>query len=345
MIGTVQDATELRQAKLEMRRLNRALRTLSLCNTTLVHAVQEQTLVNDICRILTESGGYRFVWVGHAQNDEHNTIQPVAHAGHEHGFLDILTLTWSEDQSGQNPAGYAIRSKEAFITRDIVHDAQGFADWRMAALERGYVSVSPLDGSLLQFNQALCELLGYDRQTLAKKNVFDLYADTEAGLSMARQIFERFLQGESVRDFELQMRHCDSHPIWVTVCIDPVFDESGKVIESRSSVIDISTRKQAEEEEHRVAELAIQIGSRMGLDPFRLEGLRLGATIHYIGKIAVPSEILNRPDRLDPILFNVIKAYPTVGYDIICGIEFPWPLAKMVAQHHERLDGRLSLRT
>ncbi|OAI14380.1 hypothetical protein A1359_11205 [Methylomonas lenta] len=453
MIGSVQDVTELRQAESELKRLNRALRTLSLCNTTLVHAVQEKTLVNDICRILTESGGYRFVWVGYGQNDAQKTIHPVAHAGYEHGFLDILAVSWSEEPSGQNPAGYAIRSRETFIARDIFHNDQGSVEWRTAAMERGYVSVialpllsegevfgaividsadaeafdeaelllliemagdlafgirtlrnrlereraeaalkkteeryedlyekapnayvsvSPADGSLLQFNQALCGLLGYDRQTLANKNVFDLYADTEAGLSMAKQIFKRFTQGESVRDIELQMRHRDGHPIWVTISVDPVLDASGKVIESRSSIIDISTRKRAEEEERRVteqlqrsliqtiraiaitiekrdpytaghqervAELAVQIGARMGLDPFRLEGLRLGATIHDIGKIAVPSEILNRPGRLDLILFNVIKAHPTVGYDIICGIEFPWPLAKMVVQHHERLDG------
>ena len=453
MIGTVQDVTALRQAERETQRLNRALITLSRCNTTLVHAEQEQALTEEICSILIEFGGYRFAWVGYAQKDERKTILPVAHAGYEHGFLDTLNVTWSEGEEGKTPAGYAIRSGETFIARDIANAGEGFGPWRESALERGYASVIALplisqervlgaitidaaeaeafdqaelhlleemagdlafglrtlrnrrereraeaalketeeryeelyenapnaylsasaeDGSLLQFNQALCDLLGYERNTLAGMRVFELYADSVDGLARAKRIFAGFKQGKGVRDVELQMRHRDGRPVWVSVSIEPVLDETGKVIESRSMIIDISSRKRAEEEQHlfaeqlqrsllqtiraialtiekrdpytaghqeRVAELAVRIGRRMGLDEQRLEGVRLGAMIHDIGKISVPAEILNRPGRLEPELFSIIKFHPKIGYDIISGIDFPWPLARMVVQHHERLDG------
>ena len=81
------------------------------------------------------------------------------------------------------------------------------------------------------------------------------------------------------------------------------------------------------------------IGRELGMDEDRLEGLRLGAMIHDIGKIYVPAEILNRPGRLSKAEFEIIKSHPAVGYDIIKDVRFPWPVADMVLQHHERMDG------
>ena len=77
----------------------------------------------------------------------------------------------------------------------------------------------------------------------------------------------------------------------------------------------------------------------MGMDDDELEGLKLGALIHDIGKISIPAEILSRPGKLEPEMFGIIKTHPRSGYDIIRGIDFPWPLADVVLQHHERMDG------
>lgn len=91
--------------------------------------------------------------------------------------------------------------------------------------------------------------------------------------------------------------------------------------------------------QHQVAALAVEIGRRMSLDEEQLFGLHLGATIHDIGKIAIPAEILNRPGELTEPEFAIIRYHPAIGYDILRGIDFPWPIADMVHQHHERLDG------
>lgn len=91
--------------------------------------------------------------------------------------------------------------------------------------------------------------------------------------------------------------------------------------------------------QRNVAELSVALAEQIGFDSQAIEGLRLGAMIHDIGKIRVPAEILTRPGRLDEIEFGLIKTHPQVGYDIIKGIDFPWPVAEMVHQHHERLDG------
>ncbi len=91
--------------------------------------------------------------------------------------------------------------------------------------------------------------------------------------------------------------------------------------------------------QNRVAELAVAIGRELKLSDDRLEGLMLGATIHDIGKIYIPAEILNRPGVLSENEFGIIKTHPSVGYEIIENIKTPWPIKEMVVQHHERIDG------
>lgn len=91
--------------------------------------------------------------------------------------------------------------------------------------------------------------------------------------------------------------------------------------------------------QRQVAALATEIGRKMHLDENQLFGLHLGATIHDIGKISIPAEILNRPGRLSPPEYAIIRCHPEIGHEILRGIEFPWPIADMVAQHHERIDG------
>ena len=91
--------------------------------------------------------------------------------------------------------------------------------------------------------------------------------------------------------------------------------------------------------QRRVAQLGTAIGREMGLDPDHIDGLQTAALIHDIGKINVPADFLSRPGQLSDAAFQVIMAHPQVGYDIVQGIEFPWPVATMILQHHERLDG------
>ncbi|HZL64631.1 MAG TPA: PAS domain S-box protein [Thermoleophilia bacterium] len=91
--------------------------------------------------------------------------------------------------------------------------------------------------------------------------------------------------------------------------------------------------------ERRVAELAEAISATMGMDDEEVDGVRLAGLIHDIGKIAVPAEILSKPGRLSEVEFNLIKQHARAGYEIIEAVEFSQPVADMVLQHHERLDG------
>lgn len=91
--------------------------------------------------------------------------------------------------------------------------------------------------------------------------------------------------------------------------------------------------------QRRTADLACAMGSIMGLDDFKIEGIRLAATIHDIGKISVPAELLAKPTRLSDIEMELIRFHVKAGYEILKGIDFPWPVARILLQHHERMDG------
>ena len=91
--------------------------------------------------------------------------------------------------------------------------------------------------------------------------------------------------------------------------------------------------------QRRVAQLAIEIAREMGLPENSIEALSMAGVIHDIGKIYIPSEILSKPGKLSSAEFNMVKVHPQAGYEILKNIDFPWPIAEIVHQHHERLDG------
>jgi putative nucleotidyltransferase with HDIG domain len=89
----------------------------------------------------------------------------------------------------------------------------------------------------------------------------------------------------------------------------------------------------------RVAELAVAIAGELGLAENEILGVRLAASIHDLGRMQVPAEILAKPGKLSDLEFALVRTHSQVGYDILKGIEFPWPIADIVLQHHERIDG------
>lgn len=152
----------------------------------------------------------------------------------------------------------------------------------------------------------------------------------------------------------------------------PVCNSKGELIAAIETFRDITEHKRAEEEleksfkklqftleetvnalastaekrdsytashQHRVTQLACAMAREMGLSDDRIEGVRVAATLHDIGKIYVPAEILNKPGRLLDLEMGLIKIHPKIGYDILKSIPFSWPVAQIVLQHHERIDG------
>jgi PAS domain S-box-containing protein len=138
-IGSVLDITERKRAEEALHRANQALQVLSDCVQAIVRAKQEPELLQRVCSIIVQVGGYRLAWVGFARHDKARTVYPVAQSGFEEGYLETLNITWSDTERGRGPTGTAIRTGRPCIARDILNDPS-FAPWRVEATKRGYAS-------------------------------------------------------------------------------------------------------------------------------------------------------------------------------------------------------------
>ncbi len=139
ILETNNDITERKQAEETLRRLNRELRAISNCNQVLLRASDEQSLLEEICRIVCEDAGYRMAWVGYAERDEAKSVRPVAWAGTEEGYLAFANITWADTDRGRGPTGTALRSGKSCCVQDFAADPR-LAPWRESLLQRGFRS-------------------------------------------------------------------------------------------------------------------------------------------------------------------------------------------------------------
>ena len=215
------------------------------------------------------------------------------------------------------------------------------------------------------------ELLGYSAAEVIGKTPFDLMTSEDAG--RVKDMFATIVgKQKHFRLLENANLHKNGQVVFLETSGTPMLDAQGVFKGYRGIDRDISERKEAEKErrasaekleqillqtigaiaatveardpytaghQQRVALLASAIATQMGVSAEVIHGISLAASIHDLGKIRVPAEILSKPGKLNQIEYELVKGHSQTGYDIIKDIQFPLPIAQMVLQHHERLDG------
>jgi PAS domain S-box-containing protein/putative nucleotidyltransferase with HDIG domain len=229
-------------------------------------------------------------------------------------------------------------------------------------------TVGPV-GKFIEANPSIIKMFGYDsKEEFLSVNVADLYQHPED-----RQKFNgKMLEYGFVKDEELQLRKKDGTPFFCSVSAVAVKDEHGRVQFYDGIIEDITERKRTQEQLHeslerlqkitentleamakiletrdpytaghqkRVAILVLAMADEMRLPEGQKGALHIASLIHDIGKIYVPAEILSRPTKLTQSEFALIKTHPGLGSDILRKIEFPYPIADIILQHHERVNG------
>lgn len=292
----------------------RALAAMSATDAALIRAADEQTLAEQICQIMVNNGGYRMAWIGSPVMDQHCSIRILAQAGECSGYLERSQLSWADVPSGRGPTGTAVRTKKTQVSRE---DSGTMAGSKIEAGQLGYFAcvAIPLAGP----NGVFGVITLYSNDSAAfdddeVKLLEQLAADVSYGI-------------EAMRD---RKQHA--------VDLERLEKTMEATIQAIASMVETRDPYTAGHE-RRVAMLAGAIASEMGLDPERVRALQLAATIHDVGKIGIPTEILVRPGGLSPIEYSLVKTHPQAGYEILRNIDFPWPIAEMVQQHHESLDG------
>jgi len=223
------------------------------------------------------------------------------------------------------------------------------------------------DGAFKYANPLTCETLGYSLDELCTMTIHDI----DPNFPVERWP-EHIRELEQAGSLTFETHHRAKGGTEIPMEVTAMYLEFDGDKYDVGFARDITARKQAEEEarrqaeqlrrtvegavlalslvvetrdpytaghERRVSELATAIAVDMGIDGDALDALRLGGLIHDVGKVAVPAEILSKPGRLSEVELNLIKQHPQAGFDILQAIDFGLPVAEMVLQHHERLDG------
>jgi PAS domain S-box-containing protein len=310
------DITERRAAERTLRRLNHTLRTLSRGNEALVRAASETELLTEMCRVIVETGGYRMAWVGICQEDAAKSVTPVAWAGEVGQYLETAKITWADEARGRGPHGRAIRTGEAQVTQDVGADP-GMAPWQEAAKERGFASSVVLP---LKEASGVFAALTIDSGETGAFDTDELNLLQELANDLAFGI-------RSLRD---RRAHETLDQRWRT-SLEATVGAIANTVEMRDPY--------TSGHQQRVARLAVAMARQMALPEQQIEGLYLAGIIHDVGKINIPAEILNKPGKISKLEYQLIQGHAEAGYDIVKGVDFPWPIADMVRQHHERLDG------
>jgi putative nucleotidyltransferase with HDIG domain len=301
------------------------LSALSAAAAALARADSADRLVAEVCEAIAAQGPYMLAWVGKAEDDPEKTITVLGGAGSALAYLDNISISWSEHNvTGLGPAGLTVRTERTCVMEDSELDS-GFAQWREVARKFGIRSAigCPIpDGILHPFGV----LMVYSKLP-------DAFGPSEIQLfeSMAHEI------GFGVRSIERQ-RKLDDQIHEKELIQERLAGALKATIEAMSRTMEWRDPYTAGHQK-RVALISAAIAKKLGLYNEQIEALYMAAMVHDLGKVAVPAEILTKPSRLTDLEMQMVQGHAESGYQILKDIPFPYPIAEMVYQHHERLDG------
>jgi len=227
-----------------------------------------------------------------------------------------------------------------------------------------------LQGNIIYMSKNSELKTGYSREDVQGKNIKDLL--TPDSYEKAFQRIKKWIGGaKDLPPYEIKVKGKDGRIIPFEIATSPII-EDGRIKAIQVIARDITERKQAERKlqksfektnkilkgiinalvsiveikdpytaghQKRVAKLACAIAEKMHLPEERINALQLAATIHDIGKVNIPFEILSKSGRLNEMELAIIREHSLFGYKILKEIDFPWPIAKIILQHHERMNG------
>ncbi len=326
LLITLTDITQLIKSETELKHANRAYAALSEVNHDMMHFNSEYELLWNVCKVLVDKCGYLMAWIGDIQHDEQKSIKINAQAGNGKDYLKDAHFTWAVESRGMGTVGRAVRSGTTEVCQNIAEDPS-YAPWRDEASKLGYLSSLSIPMADRSGNAKGCSLM-----TIYASEI-NAFTQSEVNLleKMAADVFFglRILQTRKERDFALEKNQQQLAQLQETL------EGTVRAINCMVEIRDPYTAGH----QSRVAALASAIASHMGLSEEQIHAIQLAGELHDLGKIQVPSEILSKPGKLSVTEFELIKVHVQAGYDVLKNINFPWPIAQLVLQHHERLDG------
>jgi len=322
-IITFTDITEIKETEHKLSTQNWALSAYAAAISAQKQQTSPEALLQSLCEAITCESAYLCAWVGIAEDDPAKTLRIAACAGSAASIITGLNLSWSADTlTGHSTMGACIRANQVQVMQDS--ENYHLQEWRDRARLCGIRSsvAVPFGGPDI----GRCGLLVYAAHPEAfEKEAIDVFQHLAEQIGHGLRAIEqtRLLQAEHLRLEQTQVQLTET--LTATVA-------------AMSVTMEMRDPYTAGHEE-RVSGLAYAIGKKMGWSEDRLLGLRLASLVHDIGKISIPSRILNQVTPLTTAQRALIQEHPETAYQILKDVPFHWPIADMVRQHHEKLDG------
>ena len=323
-IAEFRDISEEKQKEHQLSAQNWALSAFSIAALALGRARTAEGLLQSICDAITAQSVYVLAWVGIAEDGPDKSMRVAASAGSALAYLEGMHLSWAENEAdGNGPVGRCIRTGTVQILEDS-ETSPVFAPWRERARQVGIRSCVSIPLRIENgWQGALCVYS-------VRPRAFEA-APIEVFLHLAEQIVHGIQALEHKQLLEAERRNLELTQKHLTDALAASVSAMVTAMEMRDPY--------TAGHESRTADIAYAIGRELGWPEGRLQGLRMAAMVHDIGKISIPSEILNKPSRLSADEFKLVKGHPESSYAILKDIPFTWPVAEIVRQHHEKLDG------
>ncbi len=275
--------------------------------------IRDETLfLNEACAVLVHHDSVEYAWIGLLDEIENEQkVKFVAQAGMECELTkDILVLCGDMDKQ-RGPGHEAILTKKPVVIKDPDKDGR---------VENGHPAfMSRIVLPLIDHEKVIGLLnIGSCRPKAFGDGVIDFLTE----------IADDIVIGYRMLRLEIDLKQS---VVNLQKTLENTIDALSLVLSKRDPY--------TASHQKRVSRLAYALAQKLGLPEEESEGIRVAGTLHDIGKVYVPAEILSKPSRLTEGEFNIMKTHPQVSYDIIKSIDFPWPVAPAVLQHHERMNG------
>jgi PAS domain S-box-containing protein/putative nucleotidyltransferase with HDIG domain len=307
----------------DVKRKERALKTIGAITAAMNNADSEQDLLDMVCQNIVSISKYQLVWVGYVTDTPEQKVKVVASAGHNNGYTDKLDIALKDPKRNQGPTGTAIRTGKN-ASCDYMAIDPDLGPWVQAAIERGYKASIALP--LFDKNRVFGVLKIYSNEVEAFSSEEEQYlrnmANDLAYAIISMRIRENIKQAN--QDLENSLVKMSRLLL--------------QAVTSLGAALDVRDPYTAGHQKG-VARLAVAIATEMGCTQDQIESIAMASNLHDIGKMSIPSEILSKPSKLTALEFEMIKTHCEAGYEIIRNIEFPWPVAQIILQHHERMNG------
>lgn len=315
---------DLAEYEQRLQKQNWALTSYSLASSALAHAQHPSDLCQEVAAAIVKKNAYTLSWVGLALQDEAKTVEVAGVSGSAKDYVNGIQVSWdAASPLGHGPTGLCIQTGKSQILSDILND-QSFEPWRARAQKFGIkssIAVPIFDSGLV-----IGALMVYSK-------VKNSFGDVEVTLfeNLANEIGFGLKSLERQQALKIALAEREKIQNELLLSLRSTIEAMSRTMEWRDPY--------TAGHQKRVANIAAAIGHEMGWEDERIQGLHMGAMVHDIGKVAVPSEILTKPTRLTPIEMKLVQVHPETGYQILKDLPFSWPIADMVRQHHEHMDG------